>query len=98
MTGIVSEPVEQAAATFGPVGLLPVAVRRVLRPEALEPGDVLIHRARHQAAVIRKRKVGSGSRPFPGWWVDGLKPGGGLADYVIERGDWLLLYRGAPDA
>lgn len=50
-------------------------------------GQIAVHRT-GEAAVLARRKTGADAVPHPGWWVVG---GGGLADYVLESDDWVLV-------
>jgi hypothetical protein len=53
----------------------------------LKPGTVVLHR-KGGISVIKERKTAPDNYPHPGWWVQG---GGGLADFVIDGDDFLIL-------
>jgi hypothetical protein len=50
-----------------------------VNPKLLEPGMGMRHRRRHTKTLKARKEDDSG------WW---LAEGGGLADRVIEQGDW----------
>lgn len=81
------------------------AIARPARTYRGRPGDLAVStRSGHPSVVVlSERKTGDDATPLPGWWVVNLpRPAGtatgrvvdvrtGLADVMINRGEWRVI-------